>query len=333
MYEGRFEYRIAQGKAKALVQEQHVRLRFVVLGRHESGRLELACFAQTSAVKPKPGKPSPSLVFLSLEPETGILSKPSAQLGALPWLPDRLLLLRAGASAAPRADQQARPKSRREALDLPRFGLQAADVTIEMQRNVRDIEGAAARRRIELRPAAKTPIELRSKQAVFRVHEHRRTLLVDTDRGIPLAIDASTEIEVFGHLQRRSWSLHLVETPPEKRRLVDSATLRRIANFGAALSKIPTRPDEASASLTAALDSKGPRSVLGAFGPQLLALAQKRARASLARRRLMAARRAKLDAMIGKPAPDFELELLSGGTCSLRDARGKLVFLTFWGVG
>lgn len=42
---------------------------------------------------------------------------------------------------------------------------------------------------------------------------------------------------------------------------------------------------------------------------------------------------AKLAAMVGKPAPDFTLEDLNGNRVSLSQLRGKIVLLSFWGVG
>lgn len=35
----------------------------------------------------------------------------------------------------------------------------------------------------------------------------------------------------------------------------------------------------------------------------------------------------------GKPAPDFELQTLNGGTVKLSALRGKPVVLVFWGAG
>ncbi len=37
-------------------------------------------------------------------------------------------------------------------------------------------------------------------------------------------------------------------------------------------------------------------------------------------------------AVVGAPAPDFEVELLSGGTFSLRNVSGKVVLINFWGT-
>ncbi len=37
-------------------------------------------------------------------------------------------------------------------------------------------------------------------------------------------------------------------------------------------------------------------------------------------------------AVVGAPAPDFEVELLSGGRFSLRDSYGKVVLVNFWGT-
>ena len=311
VYEGRSSYRVAQG-AGAFERSQELRVRFVVLAVRADGRVDIARFASRRK-KGAEAFGSPALSFVVFDPKSGSLSESKGALGSGPGLPDRVFPT-SGARAS-------------DALDLRRFGLQPAPVALSLKRERKALDG---RVRIQVRSDSKPPIALKTKQASFVVTEHARSFVVDERRGIPLEAQSSTELEVFGMKQRRSWSLRYVD---RERAKLDAKARRHLAGFGEALAKIDAQPKEALAAIDAYASNDDLRAVLGVFGPELVAIAQKRGRARLASLRADAARRAKLDAMLGKLAPDFELDSLASGTCSLRDARGKLLLLTFWGVG
>lgn len=158
------------------------------------------------------------------------------------------------------------------------------------------------------------------------VHERKETFDLDIARRRLLAFERSIH-EDFGRDEKRTLQVKEVE-----RTVLAGAALDRMVAEVRALREMHVawmiRP-ETVAPMVAAFERSFQDSARLALARCLSA----RARSEAEMQAIAADEERRRKALIGKPAPDFTLNDLAGRPVALSSFRGRVVFLTFWGVG
>lgn len=202
------------------------------------------------------------------------------------------------------------------------FGENAIPLRASMAR----VDGQAGRVRIAVALATDEPVVCKTSATAVHVHDATEAHVFEPSTGRIVEHSMRDEFRFDDITQITEQTLRLVsaETLEPAAHAAEAKRVRAVAD---AIEPMQRDPGESLARLRSlADDGRAPDDRL-AF---LIAQAERR----VEWRRKDKAHEAKVAKLVGKPAPDFTLERLRGGAqFSLREARGQIVLLTFWGVG
>lgn len=318
MFAGRASYRMGPAKKLQRVSERELRVEYYVLRRKPT--LELARVVRARPAGSEAPFVESSLRVLSVEPAAGKarvrirttlggdIEVPLLFYPELPW---------------PTPETHAS-----EGEISPRaFGLQQERASVPLQWSL-----AARGTGTHVRSSLARAHEVATPQGRFRMLDCDRSWILTKDARAVTGLASTSTVEFSGYRMERSLELTAKSTSTAAPRL-----LAEIETLRVAVGDLETEPAKALARLSEGAqgaksdtERENPSRVLL---PQLRAMIRRDAHARIDAAAKAKRARAALQALVGKPAPDFELKRLDGRPFSLRDARGRLVFLTFWGVG
>ncbi len=197
---------------------------------------------------------------------------------------------------------------------------------IPLRASVTSVEGESDRVRIAVELASEKPVVCKTTASDVHVHAATEAHVFEPSTGRIVEHEMRDEFRFEDVTQITEQTLRLVAAEtlePD----VFAAEAERLRAMVDAVESMRRAPEETLTRLGALTPEGSEPDDRLAF---LIAQAERQAQW----RRKEKAHEAKVAKLLGKPAPDFTLERLRGGASfSLRETRGQIVLLTFWGVG
>lgn len=303
VYQGESRFSYKKGENKPWVQDHEMRVRLYVVGSLPDGKIECAQVVRSR----KKGSSDPfavtGIAFLEIELGTGQTTKRGKPVADSPRVSDRLF------PSVPW------PLTWPSFVRDKKFG----KGVVVQRLSIEPIANEAALRRIRIRLEGDKPVKVENALAMLNIHEQSGSYIVDPATGRVVERQSRAEIHFDDVEQISEQALRLESHTVQG----GEAHEKEVQRFRAL--------EKAAASMAAPSGAlkqlwELPADDVTAF---LVSHAEKR----LSWRKKESAHDARVAKIIGKPAPDFTLEQMNGEKFSLRDARGSIVLLSFWGVG